>query len=199
MWIPPLCRHEQRAAALPPLRPVKDQRGRHRRGGGGAEQPFPHPSRPGAAFNQAIASKVSAHKVNAHLGMAVNSAISALPTACLPGPGAGAGALRSALDITDHVCSLGQLRLLLRRSRGFCGHRPHHRSDERGDRDRQAGVGRARWHPAAPCRRWWCRCTWPAAASTWQRLVRWLSATALRCWRMPATRSRRPIPRRAGR
>jgi hypothetical protein len=54
--------------------------------------------------------------------MAVNSAISALPTTCLPGPGA--GAWRSALDITDHVCSLGQLRLLLRRSRGFCGHRP---------------------------------------------------------------------------
>ena len=47
------------------------------------------------------------------------------------------GARHSALNLTDHVCGLGQLRPLLRRSRGFYGHRLHHRSDERGGGDRK--------------------------------------------------------------
>ena len=183
MWIPPLCRHEQRAKALPPY-------GRQTIGEAEIAAVLQVLSSPlltqgpaVPAFERAVAARVDARH-----GVAVKQRHQRIAHR-LPGPGDGPGAWWSALNSPDHACGLSQLRPLLRRSCGFCGHRPQRRSDERGGGDRQARAGRARGHPAAPCRRWWCRCTWRAAAATWQRMVRWLSAMDLRCWRMPATRS----------
>ena len=64
------------------------------------------------AFEQAVAASVGVG-----YGVAVNSATSALHLACLA---LGAGAMRSALDLTNHICGLSQLRSILRRHSRLC-------------------------------------------------------------------------------